>query len=735
MATLLPFPKFKAVDSNGNPLAGGQLFTYAAGTTTLQATYTDTSAASANTNPVILDSNGEADVFVTSSLSYKYVLKDALGVTQWTQDNIQSNVPVGPIASSVVSDVATLRLGTVVNDSAILLMGHTTLGIGGGHFRGVTGAAPATYVDNNGTIIVPTGGDGSTAWLREDVGYVTPQMFGASTALADNAPQFRDMFNYAGTLQSSDIRIPPGTWNLGSITGTAPFGAFASLYPNMSVSGVKGATVLKATAGLSTSNQWNFFVLNSATSFEHVIVKDIIFDYNGVNNLVPPTVYRPCIAVWVIVSGTATGRFVEVSGCKFLDNPGSNSVSIVDNNPTGGLNNMLDIVIKNNEFLNFGFLVGDSLNVNNSDHSCVYTQSKRCKIYGNTFRQDFTLAEGLSIGMSGIDLHASETSVHDNICDNVHTFVSHQNNSYNALNTVVKDNICKKVDRIYAAFDGGSGNLFQNLTISGNSCTFPASSRELPCVDLYLSLTDIYFNVRILENNFNFDSGSFSGKAASCIKIRNADNTVIQDNYISNSFGKAIEVIPDKATYRLNIMDNYIVSYGLDEVTGFKKAITVTVPGTFGNTLTCIITGNTLSNGSLATRESAIEVSGVIASLKVIHNMITGATKQVPFITGTNVLNQLIVRNILSGTYFLNFSAVAAVPGQVALNATVTGAAVGDHVEIDFPGIVLSDMILSADVTLTDTVTVRWSQLKGAAKDPDGSGGYYRIVVEQRGFD
>jgi len=208
MATLIPFPKFKGFDSNGNLLAGGQLFTYAAGTSTLLATYTDVGALTANANPVILDSNGEANVFVTPGASYKYVLKDSLGVTQWTQDNIGSNILVGPIPSSVVADIASIRLTTPTSGTAILLQAHTTAGDGGGgHFRGITGAAAGTYVDNNGTIIVPTGGDGSAAWIREGTD-ITPQMFGA---VGDGVTSDTAAFASAMAVTSM-LYVPNGTY-------------------------------------------------------------------------------------------------------------------------------------------------------------------------------------------------------------------------------------------------------------------------------------------------------------------------------------------------------------------------------------------------------------------------------------------------------------------------------------------------------------------------------------------
>jgi len=69
----LNFPVFRAFDVSGKPLAGGQLFTYAAGTSTPLAIYTDASGATPNTNPVILDSTGSARVFMAASVSYKFV--------------------------------------------------------------------------------------------------------------------------------------------------------------------------------------------------------------------------------------------------------------------------------------------------------------------------------------------------------------------------------------------------------------------------------------------------------------------------------------------------------------------------------------------------------------------------------------------------------------------------------------------------------------------------------------
>ena len=98
MATtsLSPTPKLQFFDANGAPLAGGLLYTYEAGSTTPLATYTDSTGVSANTNPIVLDSRGEANVWL-SFVAYKLALYTSAGVLIWTVDNIStngSNLPV-----------------------------------------------------------------------------------------------------------------------------------------------------------------------------------------------------------------------------------------------------------------------------------------------------------------------------------------------------------------------------------------------------------------------------------------------------------------------------------------------------------------------------------------------------------------------------------------------------------------------------------------------------------------
>jgi hypothetical protein len=90
MTALAPPPKLQFFDANGDPLVGGKLYTYEAGTTTPRTTYTSENGVITNPNPIILDSRGEADVWLDPTLAYKFVLKTPADVTIWTVDQIRS---------------------------------------------------------------------------------------------------------------------------------------------------------------------------------------------------------------------------------------------------------------------------------------------------------------------------------------------------------------------------------------------------------------------------------------------------------------------------------------------------------------------------------------------------------------------------------------------------------------------------------------------------------------------
>ncbi len=85
-------------DNSGKPLSGGRIFTCQAGAAcpgTPQATYTDSSLFSANANPVLLGTSGRPQsgsnvvgIWLTTGLSYKFVVQNSAGTTIFTVDNV-----------------------------------------------------------------------------------------------------------------------------------------------------------------------------------------------------------------------------------------------------------------------------------------------------------------------------------------------------------------------------------------------------------------------------------------------------------------------------------------------------------------------------------------------------------------------------------------------------------------------------------------------------------------------
>ena len=109
-------------DDNGNPLSGGLLYTYLAGTTTPATTYTSSNGVTANSNPIVLDAAGRIsqEVWLTVGVDYKFILKTSLGVTVWTKDDIpggvsSEDVPFLQAGTGAVTRTAQSKLRDVVS--------------------------------------------------------------------------------------------------------------------------------------------------------------------------------------------------------------------------------------------------------------------------------------------------------------------------------------------------------------------------------------------------------------------------------------------------------------------------------------------------------------------------------------------------------------------------------------------------------------------------------------------
>jgi len=117
---LSPTPIFKGFANDGTPLAYGLLYSYAAGTTTPQATYIDSTQTTPNTNPIVLNARGECALWLVPSLSYKLNLTDRQGneISGYPVDNIIIGTPLPIDSLNVHYDITpqeTLSGSTPVN--------------------------------------------------------------------------------------------------------------------------------------------------------------------------------------------------------------------------------------------------------------------------------------------------------------------------------------------------------------------------------------------------------------------------------------------------------------------------------------------------------------------------------------------------------------------------------------------------------------------------------------------
>jgi hypothetical protein len=145
MSQLCPSPKFTAtyIDADGyvKPLVGGKLYSYVALSSTPKDTYTDYTLGSANTNPVILDVNGQADVWLNGS--HKLILTDADDVTMWTVDSVSDLTQDQTFTDSTLAGTLTItstavtwsgnptHSGNHTFTNNVVINGNSTLGDSG----------------------------------------------------------------------------------------------------------------------------------------------------------------------------------------------------------------------------------------------------------------------------------------------------------------------------------------------------------------------------------------------------------------------------------------------------------------------------------------------------------------------------------------------------------------------------------------------------------------------------
>jgi len=209
-----PYLMQRFEDNNGEPLIGGLLYSYAAGTSTPIATYTDSTGFTQNTNPIILNSRGEANVWLIPGIFYQFILKDQYGSLIWSVDNISVfglgglTPPAGPLGS-----VQYNVLGTFAGDAAFTFDGSTLF-------------APSAVIG------AATGGYQGPGTVNATAVYVNGVAIGAGAAGADRQIQFNNLGAFGAdsglVYANGGIGLGGTLWPWGNLTNAIQnlYGAF-----------------------------------------------------------------------------------------------------------------------------------------------------------------------------------------------------------------------------------------------------------------------------------------------------------------------------------------------------------------------------------------------------------------------------------------------------------------------------------------------------------------------------
>ena len=164
-AVLLPNGKTQFIDINGKPLVGGTVTFYVQGTTTPKTTWQDSGETTPNTNPVILDSRGQAVIY--GSGIYRQIVADSLGNIIWDQlTATSSSGTFGP--QQTIASAATTDLGTLTSNNALITGTNTITSFGASadlnnpffivRFNGIL-----TLINNNTSLALPGSANINTA--------------------------------------------------------------------------------------------------------------------------------------------------------------------------------------------------------------------------------------------------------------------------------------------------------------------------------------------------------------------------------------------------------------------------------------------------------------------------------------------------------------------------------------------------------------------------------------------
>lgn len=221
------YPLFQVIDADGDPVAGGLVYTYVAGTTTNKVAYTDSLLTVPASNPIELDSKGEATFYLSGLYKINVKTSSGVQVDGFPIDNvfIDAGAPSKSLANDYGCDMPTAltTLGSVnqsqidIDCACIIASGtivtstdNITLNvISGGSFDGVAGGGTET-LDINGPILAGEYtwfGDNLTVTAGPIINEVNVAWFNANADNADNSIAIQRAIDMVESMPGGIVRL------------------------------------------------------------------------------------------------------------------------------------------------------------------------------------------------------------------------------------------------------------------------------------------------------------------------------------------------------------------------------------------------------------------------------------------------------------------------------------------------------------------------------------------------
>lgn len=251
-----PFSYF--TDNAGNPLNGGKVYTSITGTTTPLATFVDAIGVTPAANPIILDSQGRAQIWASGTYRFRVTdsANNAIGPNGGITDGIVILNAGGDMTKSVYDAanisqqvVGTTAVQSMTNKSIYYTAGNATVApitLFGGANLTIAGAGAIEY---DGKVIYATPQSTQRGIITSE------QVFSLNAALAGaNVTTAQDIFGVGVTLSSSTQYVFEATCNLSKSAGVTShtisnlFGGTATLN-SISYTQTSGTSVTSFVAG------------------------------------------------------------------------------------------------------------------------------------------------------------------------------------------------------------------------------------------------------------------------------------------------------------------------------------------------------------------------------------------------------------------------------------------------------------------------------------------------------